>query len=233
MYGSSAAALASSAPEATALNYLSSLPLSRDGYLSVTRHLPRTDAYLAVWQSKAALSRIYERRHLAVLAAGSPQARSLWQSLLSLRRERETLLLAPVNPDRAPTRDKRLTAIDEDIRAKEGELRPLLPTLKRSEELLRASPVDLQKVLPAGTAFVDLLHYTEFERNPKVRGEKALKRTPRYVAFMVTREGVARIELGKAQPIEETLDLWRRALVEGSPAEPGYAARPTLCCGRL
>src|SRR5262249_12428501 len=60
MYQGSAAALAATAAEATALNYLSSLPRTRDGYLSVTRHLPKADSYLSVWQSKAALSRIYE-----------------------------------------------------------------------------------------------------------------------------------------------------------------------------
>jgi CHAT domain-containing protein len=225
MYGSSAAALASSAPEATALNYLSSLPLTRDGYLSVTRHLPEADSYLAVWQSKAALSRIYERRHLAVLAAASPKARSLFDEIRTLRRERETLLLAPANPERATARDKRLEAIDEEIRTKEAELRPLLPALKRSEELARATPTELRKVLPAGAAFIDLLRYTHFEQDTKVRGNKGEKRTPRYVAFVVTREGVARIELGKAQPIEEMLDLWRSALVEGAEAEPGYAAK--------
>jgi CHAT domain-containing protein len=225
MYGSSAAALAASAPEATALNYLSSLPRTRDAYLSVTRHLPNADSYLAVWQSKAALSRIYEQRHLAVLAAGSPQARSLWQSLLSLGRERETLLLTPANPDRVKARDKRLEAIDEDIRAKQADLRPLLPALNRSDELLRATPADLQKALPMGTAFVDVLRYVHFEQNPKVRGDKGEKRTPRYVAFVVTRRGVKRVELGEARAIEEMLDLWRRALVEGSEAEPGYAEK--------
>jgi CHAT domain-containing protein len=225
MYGLSAAALATSAPEATALNYLSSLPLTRDCYLSVTRHLPRTDSYPAVWQSKAAMSRIYERRHLAVLAASSSQARSLWQSLLSLRRERETLLLAPANPDRAKERDKRLEAIDEDIRAKQADLRPLLPALKRSDELLRATPAHLQKALPVGTAFLDVLRYVHFQQNPKGRGDKGKKRTPRYVAFVVTRRGVKRVELGEARAIEEMLDLWRRALVEGSEAEPSYAEK--------
>jgi CHAT domain-containing protein len=225
MFQSSATALAATAAEATALNYLSSLPLSRDAYLSVTRHLPRADSYLAVWQSKAALSRIYERRHLAVLAAASPQARSLWRSLLSLRREREILLLTPANPDRAKERDKRLEVIDEDIRTKEAELRPLLPALKRSSQLARATPDDLQKALPAGTAFVDLLRYAHLEQDPKGRGKKGEKQTARYVAFVVTRQGSKRVELGEAKPIEEILELWRRALVEGADAEPGYAAK--------
>jgi CHAT domain-containing protein len=225
MCGSLAAALASLAPEATALNYVSSLPRSRDGYLSATHHLPGVDSYPAVWQSKAALSRIYERRHLAVLAAASPQARSLWRSLLSLRRERETLLLTPVNPNRAKARDKRLETIDEDIRTKEADLRPLLPGLKRSNQLGRATPTDLRKALPTGRVFVDLLRYVHIEQDPEVPGRKGVKWTPRYVAFVVTHQGNKRIDLGKAEPIEEMLDLWRRAILEGSPAEPGYAEK--------
>jgi hypothetical protein len=51
MYAASAAALAAAAPEATSLNYLASLPATRDGYLSVTRKSIKADAYPAVWQS--------------------------------------------------------------------------------------------------------------------------------------------------------------------------------------
>jgi CHAT domain-containing protein len=225
MYAASAAALAASAPEATSMNYLARLPATRDTYLSATRPLHEADAYPAVWQTKAALSRLYERRHLAVLAATSPRARSLWDGVLALRREREALLLAPADARRAPARDKRLDAIDEEIREKEAALLPLLPALERSEELSRATPADLRRALPAGTALVDLLRYVHFECDPKVPGRKGEKRTPRYVAFVVTRPAVRRVELGRARPIEAALGLWLRAVQEGSPAEPGYAAR--------
>src|SRR5262249_28120657 len=86
MYAASAAALAETAAEATGLNYLAKLPATRDGYLAVTKPPHKGDTYLAVWQSKAALSRLYERRHLAVLAASSTEARSLWNSILALHR---------------------------------------------------------------------------------------------------------------------------------------------------
>jgi CHAT domain-containing protein len=221
----SAAALAAAAPEATALNYLAKLPLSRDAYLSATIVSPKADSYLAVWQSKAALSRLYERRHLAVLAASSSKARSLWEGVLALRRQREALLLTPANPARAKARDKRLDEIEEALRNKEAELLPLLPELKRSEELARATPAELRKALPAGTALVDLLRYVHFEHDPKVPGEKGQKWTPRYVAFVVTQEGVERVELAAAKAVEEVLELWRRALQEGSAAEPEYAAK--------
>jgi CHAT domain-containing protein len=225
VYGSSTAALAGSAAEATTLNYLGALPLTRDLYLAATRRLPRVDGYLAVWQSKAALSRIYEARHLAGLAADSPKARSLFDKIRILRRERETLLLAPANPARAKERDKRLEAIEEDIRSREADLRPLLPALNRSNQLARATPLDLRKALSGRTAFIDLLRYIDIERDPKVPGAKGEKRTPCYVSFVITRQAVKRIELGKAQPIEEMLQLWRRALVEGAEAEPGYAEK--------
>jgi tetratricopeptide (TPR) repeat protein len=226
MYAASAAHLATSAPEATALNYLARLPLTRDGYLSVTRPLSRADSYQSVWQSKAALSRLYERRHLAVLAAASSrEGGSLWNAILVLRRERESLLLAPADATRTRARDNRLAEINEEIHQKEEKLLPLLPALKRFDELARATPADLRKVLPEGTALIDLLRYVHFEQDPRTPGKKGEKRTPRYVAFVVTGEAITRVELGPARPIEEILELWRRAVQEGSSAEPGYAAR--------
>jgi CHAT domain-containing protein len=225
MYAASAAALAETAPEATALNYLASLPGTRDAYLSVTRPPRKADTYLAVWQSKAALSRLYERRHLAVLATSSTEARSLWNGILALRRERERLLLAPTDAKKTKVRDKRLDEIDEEIRKKEADLRPLLPALKRSDELDSSTPADLRKALPADTALVDLLRYIHFEQDSKVPGKKGEKRTPRYVAFVITRDGIVRVELGKAKQIEELLELWRRTIQEGSPSEPGYAQK--------
>jgi CHAT domain-containing protein len=225
MYAASAAALATSVPEATSLNYLASLPKARDLYLVATRPPHQADAYPTVWQSKAALSRLYERRHLAVLAASSSQARTLWDAVLALRRQRERLLLAPAAPAQARARDTRLDAIDEEVRKKEEELLPLLPALKRSEELARATPADLRMALPADTALVDLVRYVHVEHDSSRPGKKGEKHTPRYVAFVVTRQGVQRVELGEAKPVEELLELWRRALQEGSPAEPGYAAK--------
>jgi CHAT domain-containing protein len=225
MYTRSAAAVAASAPEATALNYLASLPFARDDFLSVTRKSEKADAYTPVWQSKAALSRIYERRHLAVLAASSREARSLWNGVLALRRERENLLLAPADPAKARARNNRLDEIDEEIHKKQADLRPLLPALKRSDELDRATPADLCKALPEGVVLVDLVRYSSFDHDARLPGKKGEKRMPRYVAFVVSRQGVQRVELGEAKPVEEILDLWRRALQEGSASEPGHAQK--------
>src|SRR5262249_51904489 len=84
---------------------------------------------------------------------------------------------------------------------------------------------DLCKALPAGVAFIDLLRYVRFEQDPRVKGEKGEKRVPCYMAFVLTREAVKRVELNEAKEVEELLRIWRRAVVEGSSTEPDYAAK--------
>ncbi len=214
---------AASAPEAQALNYLVTLPLSRDAYLSVTRHLSGVDAYPAVWQSRALISRVCERRHLAVLASAG-KARALWDNLLGLRRRREALLLAPAGKGDL-RRDRALEALDADIAAGERALRPLLPELKRSQELTRATPADLQKRLPAGSVLIDLLRYIRFEQDPRRPGAEGVKRTPCYVGFILGKDRLARVELGPAAPIEEALRQWRQAIAESRPGEADAGRR--------
>ncbi|MFO0877710.1 MAG: CHAT domain-containing tetratricopeptide repeat protein [Gemmataceae bacterium] len=224
MYTASAVTLARSADEATALNYASEQPQVWYGYLSVTRHLPTINAYPALWLTKSALTRVVEQRHLAALAAESSEARQLWNSETSLRREREGLLLAAMDGDKARARDARLDAIDAELRQLRAKLQPLLPELKRAQEQATRTPADLQKALPPDTAFVDLLRYRQFQQDPNVKGEKGERRIPSYVAFIVTRDKITRVELGEAKILESTLEAWRTALIQGSVAEEKHAA---------
>jgi CHAT domain-containing protein len=218
--------LASSAPVDRALNFAASLPLTRDWLLSAAAHLEgsASAAYAAVWPTRSAVTRVFERRHLAVLAvSASPKAQELHARLLGLRRERARLLLAPLP---APsTRGERLEQLAKEIERVEEELLPLLPALARSERLACSRPGDLQKALPARTAFVDLLRYVHFEQSTSIKGIKGERRTPRYVAFVLTRERLNRVDLGEAKAVEEALTLWRRALIEGSDAAAGHGER--------
>jgi hypothetical protein len=83
--------------EGEALTRLGTLPLTRDGFLSNAR-LGKADpatAYAEVWASKAALTRVYEYRHLAARAvATDPKAATLLTNLADTRRRAE-LILAP------------------------------------------------------------------------------------------------------------------------------------------
>jgi CHAT domain-containing protein len=219
------ARLATSAPEAVALNYQASLPLFRDRYLSLTAHLELVDAYPPVWQGRANLSRVYERRHLAVLATSSDKARELWRLVSSLRRQREELLMAPVpfdakrREEHFQNREKRLEELEQEIGRHERDLLPLVPALERYEALARSGPAQLQKALPADAVFVDWLRYVRFEQDPRTPGRKGESRTPSYVAFVLSRDKFVRVEVGPAAPIEEASTGWRQAIQEKAGAD--------------
>jgi CHAT domain-containing protein len=201
-----------------ALTLLASFPLARDAYLSLRLDGPdaAAHAYAAVWPSRATVSRVLERKHLAARAAATaPDVRALWEELTSLRRQRAELILAPTprHPEERQVRDQqlerwavRVAALDRDLRAK-------LPDLDRADAAARSAPADLRAALPPGAAFIDLLRYTRFAFDPAKPGKAGETRTESYVAFVVTKQQVARVELGPAEPIEV-------ARVELGPAEP-------------
>jgi CHAT domain-containing protein/tetratricopeptide (TPR) repeat protein len=221
MYNDLASRLAQAAPEAQALNYAASMPFTRDGFLSVTRRSSGDAAasYAVVWQSKAALTCVYERRHLAVLAATSPQVNERWQHLLTLRRQRGRLLLAST-PVTSATREQQLAELNRSIDQSERELLPLLPALPRAEQLARSLPAELQKALPPHTVFLDCLRYVFFEYDPKIPGKKGERLTPSYLTYVITQNRIERVDLGPAKPIEEAVRAWREMLTAWEASLP-------------
>ncbi len=203
--------------DGAALTLLATLPRTRDCSLSNAR-LGRLDpdpTYAAVWDSKAALARVFERRHLAARAAAAdPRAAALLDQVAEARRRRADLILA-LQPADPATRQKRVADLKEltgKVRQLEADLRPLLPTVPRLEKLAGATPTDLRQALSSDAAVVDFLAYTFLEQDPDKPGEAGLKRTPSYLAFVLTRDKVVRVELGPAEPIDKAVVLWREAL---------------------
>jgi CHAT domain-containing protein/Tfp pilus assembly protein PilF len=214
MYRQHAEHLASHAPEAVALNHAATFPMTCDGLLSVTWHVPDADArtYAALWASKAALTRVFQRRHLALLAASTdPRVRDDWGRLQQLRRRREYLIMTPVGKG-AALRDQKLKDLDEEVDQLEKDLLLRLPALKHFEDLATFGPDALQKRLPAGAVLADFLRYTQFEYDPKKPGRKGEKRTVRYLAFLISRDSIQRVELGTAAEIDEAIAAWREAI---------------------
>jgi CHAT domain-containing protein/Tfp pilus assembly protein PilF len=209
------------AAEAEVLNYLESLPWTRDGLLSVTGHLPQTDAlsYRWVWRTKAAIMQALQSRHQALTRAaqgprgkpdpGREKIRDLGQQLRAKRAELSRLLLRPDKDAKAHR--ERLQKISTAKEELERQLAKLLPPFARQQALQRLGPSDLLAKLPRGTVFIDLLRYVRFDQDPKVRGRKGERRTLRYVAF-VLRPGqpVQRVELGRAAPIDKATAAWRQ-----------------------
>jgi CHAT domain-containing protein len=220
-----------------ALTLFSSFPATLDGYLSL--RLDRPDAayaYAAVWPSRATVSRILERKHLAARAAATaPDVRALWEELSSLRRQRADLILArtPRHPEERQARDQRLERWAARIAALDRDLRARLPDLDRADAIARSAPADLQAALPPDAAFLDLLRYTHFTYDPAKPGKAVESYTPSYVAFVVTKQQVARVELGPAGPIEAAVAGWIAAIGRSAPDGDFPASLRTLVWDKL
>jgi CHAT domain-containing protein len=213
MYGRLLRQYADLAAEAESRNFAGKLPLTRDGLLSNSRHLAQgAAAYDALWDSRAVLTRLQERRHRDLLASADHETATLADELQRTRRSLARLLLSPGrDADAHRQAALKLTQTKEDLEKRIAAklqlamLKPAMgaPTVKQ-----------LSDALPADAAFVDLLRYVFFEQDPTTLGKKGEKRTASYVAFVV-RKGhpVARVELREAAPIEAAWAAWHKALL--------------------
>jgi tetratricopeptide (TPR) repeat protein/CHAT domain-containing protein len=202
------------AAEAEARALLGSLPRTRDGFLTTTRHVPGSDAqsYAQVWTTKAALARLLQRRHTARRAAQDLAVKADWQALLDVRRQLARLLL---NPGLDLTdRDRHLRQLSDRKEALERKLAQALPELPRQQELDRLGPADLIRRLPGNGAFIDLLQYAYWrEKSKKPVNARERPYTASYVAFVFAPgRQVVRVELGLAAPINAAIVAWRQAL---------------------
>lgn len=212
------------AAEGDSLTLLASFPTVRDGYFSTARALkfePRV-AYAEIWGDKGTVTRVAERRAFAARSAADPKAAAILRDLRETRRRRAELILAPdvADPKARTRREELLTAGAKEILRLEKDLRPLLPSVHRLEALRSTTPADLQKELPADAAFVDLLAWRLREYDPKKPGIEGQKWTPRYLAFVVTRDRVEWVDLGPAEALETVVGQWREAITTPPFAVP-------------
>jgi CHAT domain-containing protein/tetratricopeptide (TPR) repeat protein len=211
--------------EGEALTFLGTRPITRDGFLSIARRAKNDPAaaYTELWIGKAILFRVHERRHQAAraLAYDSNVARLL-ANLADVRLRRSELILAPFVSDDA-TRQKQAKDIKELSRRVgeiEADLRPLLPSMPRAEKLAQATPANLQNALSPDTAVVEFAAYNFLEFDKDNPGRAGRKWTPSYVAFVVTRDKIVRVELESSAPIEKAVREWREAIVGSKKVSP-------------
>lgn len=202
--------------DAEAFRFLDTLQLTRDGLLSVKSNRPEEvmDLYIRLWGGRAAVTRLLERRHQALLtaASGDAQVRRLWEELTDVRRSLGRLLLNP--PADLHARDAQSRALTDRKERLERDLVRHMPALTDQPPDERLGPTELQRRLPAHAAFVDIIRYTAFEQDPALPGDKGEKRIPRYTAFVISAAALARVELGDAAAIDETCASWRRAIAD-------------------
>jgi CHAT domain-containing protein/tetratricopeptide (TPR) repeat protein len=200
--------------EAEALNHLAQLPPTRDVYLSVCRDLPDSapQAHAALWHSRSVLARFLSQRRLAVLAAANPASRDLARRLAEKRQALAALLLARGTWSTAQA--ERARTLSDEKEQLEKDLARSVPAFDRLLRSGHSTPEDLRRRLPAGVVCLDLLRYVHIEHDPRQPGQKGVRRTPSYVAFVLCRDRqTRRVELGPAEPIEHAVRAWRAALM--------------------
>jgi CHAT domain-containing protein len=197
--------------EARALNYIASQPHSRDALLSASRHLPRAAVYDALWDSRAALTRLLERRHRDLMASRDPETAGLADQLRRARSDLAGRLLSPLrDPDKQRAAVQQLTDAKEELETRIAARLKLAPRGAAPA----ATPKQLARTLSPGTALIDLYRYKDWEQDPEITGAKGEKRTLRYVAFVVLPgQSAVRVELQEAAPIDRAWAAWRQAIV--------------------
>jgi CHAT domain-containing protein/tetratricopeptide (TPR) repeat protein len=224
--------LAASAPEAHALAFAGSLHPTCYLLLSLTRHIDNADAdtYGHVWDAKAAVTHVLERRHLAARAARDKKTNDTWLALGDKRRELARLLLTPVPTDEEArnARDKAVNRVTDQKEQLESDLLELFPDLKEKTERDRLGPDELAKRFPDGTAFLDFVRYFAFDTDPQKRGKDGVNGTWSYAVFVLAKgKTLKRVELGLAEPIDGAVTAWRRAIDDWRP-DLAPAARKDL-----
>lgn len=206
--------------EGEVLTYLATFAGKRDLVLSAALRDPPPPAhqtYGVVWQNKAALLRLFEQRHLLLRAMQQEaKVQPLLIEVQDLRRQRERLLLLR-SSNETDARNAQLTATEQRLEELQRQLRAHLERLGQTPALAKSTPEQLQQALPASTVFIDLLRYTWTKPGLPPPGRKESETENRYLAFVVTKQAIHRIELGAAQPLEEALNAWRQAILRHQP----------------
>ena len=199
---------------------------SYHGYLSASRDLPAAEqgrAYVGAWHAKGAVTRLLaERRAVRRLRLGqmepgandgllSGQATELsrmWEELLDSDAQFGRLLLD--DREEPAVRDQAIATLEAHHAELQRELARRAPTFRRQQDMGRLGPDALARVLPVGSAFVDIIRYEDI-----LAGAAA---APRYAAFVITPGAdPLRAELGPAVPIEDAVQKWRDAVIQWDP----------------
>jgi CHAT domain-containing protein/tetratricopeptide (TPR) repeat protein len=217
--------LVAATSEAQAMSFLATLPLTRDGLISVSLHVPNCDdeTYRRIWNGKSGLTQILHDRQGATLgrAGSDPAIGRTIKGWRDARSRLARLILATADGRDHPERDKLIKDLGNEKERLERELAAAVPEFARKLALKQSRHNDLLAVLDDATAILDLLRFTRITWDPQDKGKMGVRSTPSYVGFVLSKgRGVRMVDLGPAQPIEDAVLRWRQAIVEGhdSPA---------------
>ncbi|MBY0231322.1 MAG: CHAT domain-containing protein, partial [Gemmataceae bacterium] len=157
------------------------------------RHLTAAGHVLA-WKGSVLVRQ--QQRRLFLRLSGDPAARREAERLRAATRDLAALRASPAAP-RA-----RLAALEKEQEEAQARLSALSGDFRAARGEERLSPEKLADALPGGAVLVDYLFYHK------------------KLAAFVHRRGTkaARIDLGKAAPVEEAVGEWRPLLLRGRPS---------------
>ena len=120
----------------------------------------------------------------------------------------------------AEARGEEIAALEEDQRRLEEEL-----SRRGAEIQAKEAPItidEVQRALPEGSALLEILLYRPDTKRAEVRAHGWDR--PRYLAYIVKRDGVRWVDLGDAESINAAVERLRRALSRAA-TDPTTAAR--------
>ncbi len=143
----------------------------------------------------------------------APVDRSLLDQLQALRSQRATLTFR--TPEKLSPKQHQATL--NQLKTQEEKLENQLAR-KSVEFRVETQPVTLsaiQKLIPQGAALVELVKYKPF--NSKAINQEPKWGAPHYAAYILNADGdLQKVNLGAAQPIDQTVAQFRQALKSSS-----------------
>ena len=205
MYRRLTIAFAQDKTEGETLTLLAQQPLTRDAFLScgLRSQAAAANVYPELWAGKGHVARAYECRQLQSRAAATDsKAALLLADLIDARRRRTELLVAPAPKDPAShdQRDGEIKTYEARIAARTRDLKSLLAVPRPHQCSCRRTALPpCSRCLPSDAAVVDYLRFVRFEREKDKSGRRASTSTVHYLAFVVTKDKVAWLDLGAAE----------------------------------
>jgi len=117
--------------------------------------------------------------------------------------------LRHVKMPQATIAQQQLTELSDRKEQLERELAGAVPGFARRMSFVNADHNSLVAAMPDGAVLVDIVHYHDCVTNISQPREGGFETICSYVAFVLSRRGVTRVEIGPASAIDAAIAAWR------------------------
>jgi hypothetical protein len=184
--------------EAAQLARTSSIRPYLDNLLSGTTKVSSPKVYDAVLRLRGSVTQ--RQVFLRSIRNAKPELKPLIEQLQRTCSRMSQLSTMPYDPKRKADLPAELRKLEEDRQKQEAELASQSDEFAEYQKRKKLTGADLRKMLPEGTVLIEFLQY------------KA-----NLCAFVIDREKIQRVELGKVAPIETAIDAFRDQLLGEKP----------------